>query len=53
MTSKVGAGVILKTLLNIDINLETLPLGDETGATNSTVVAVNEVVKEARHVMRF
>ena len=53
VTSKVGANVILKTLLNIEIDLERLPEGDEKGILIRTVVPVNEPVKEAHQIMKF
>lgn len=53
VTSKVGAGVILKTLLNIEIDVDTLPEGDEKGVSIETVVPVNEPVKEAGQIMKY
>jgi hypothetical protein len=53
VTSKIGAGVILKALLNIDIDVNALPEGDEKGISIETVVPVNEPVKEADKVMKF
>ena len=53
MTSKIGAGVILKTLLNMDVDCESLPFGDEKGTGIETVVPVNGSVKQAEYVMKF
>ena len=53
VTSKIGASVILKTLLNIEIDLERLPEGDEKGISIETVVPVNEPIKEASQIMKF
>jgi DEAD/DEAH box helicase domain-containing protein len=53
VTSKIGASVILKTLLNIEIDLERLPEGDEKGISIETVVPVNERIKEASQIMKF
>jgi DEAD/DEAH box helicase domain-containing protein len=53
VTSKVGAGVILKTLLNMDIDVEMLPDGDEKGISIETVVPVDGPVKEAMEVFKY
>jgi DEAD/DEAH box helicase domain-containing protein len=53
VTSKIGAVIILKSLLNITIDVDNLPFGDERGTTIETVVPVNDLVKEAVHVMKF
>jgi hypothetical protein len=53
VTSKVGAGVILKTLLNMDIDLEMLPDGDEKGISIETVVPVDGPVKEAVEIFKY
>ena len=53
VTSKIGASVILKTLLNTEIDLERLPEGDEKGISIETVVPVNERIKEASQIMKF
>jgi DEAD/DEAH box helicase domain-containing protein len=53
VTSKIGAGVILKTLLNIEIDLDNLPFGGERGIMIETVVPVCDPVKEAEQIMKF
>lgn len=53
VTSKVGAGIILKSLLNIDIDVDRLPYGDERGISIETVVPVNDAVKEAEQIMKY
>ena len=53
VTSKIGAGIILKSLLNIDIDVDNLPFGDERGITIETVVPVNDPVQEAEQIMKF
>ena len=53
VASKIGAGIILKTLLNIDIDLEMLPDGDEKGISIETIVPVNEPVKEAAEIFKY
>jgi DEAD/DEAH box helicase domain-containing protein len=54
VTSKLGATVILKSLLDLDIDLEALPFGDERGYQMETIVTVQEgSVPEADQVRRF
>ena len=53
VTSKLGAMIILKSLLNLDIDLEALPLGNERGYLIETVVPVRDLVPEADQVRRF
>ena len=53
VTSKIGAGVILKALLNIRIDVDTLPDGDEKGTSIETIVPVKELVKEADQIMKY
>ena len=53
VTSKIGAGIILKSFLNIDIDVDKLPFGDERGIRIETVVPVNDPVKEAEQIMKF
>ena len=45
--------IILKSLLNLDIDLEALPLGNERGYLIETVVPVRDLVPEADQVRRF
>ena len=53
VTSKIGAGVILKSLLNINMHVNHLPFGGERGIMIETVVPVNDPVREAEQVMKF
>ena len=53
VTSKIGAGVILKTLLNAEIDVDTLPEGDEKGISIETVVPVSSPVKEADQIVKY
>ena len=53
VTSKIGAGVILKAILNLDIDIDKLPDGDDKGTSIETVIAVNDPVKEANEIMKF
>jgi DEAD/DEAH box helicase domain-containing protein len=53
VTSKIGAFVILKSLLNLDIDISILPEGDEKGTHIETVVPVTEQVREADEIRRY
>ena len=53
VSSKIGAGVILKTLLNVEIDVDALPEGDEKGISIETVVPVTDPVKEADQIMKY
>jgi hypothetical protein len=53
VTSKIGAGVILKAILNTEINVDSLPEGGEEGIWIETVVPVRGPVKEAKQVMKY
>ena len=53
VTSKIGAAIILKSILNIAIDVDSLPDGGEKGIGLETVVPVNETVKEAEEVMKY
>jgi len=53
VSSKIGAGVILKSFLNMEIDVDNLPEGNEEGISIETVIAVNDVVKEADNVIRY
>ena len=46
-------GIILKSLLNIDIDVDRLPYGDERGISIETVIPVNDPVKEAEQIMKY
>jgi hypothetical protein len=52
VSSKIGAGVILKTLLDFDIELDSLPQGDEKGVSIETIVPVDGTIKEADQIMK-
>ena len=51
VASKIGAAIILKSILNIDV--DSLPDGAEQGTEIETVVPVNERIKEAEEVMKY
>jgi len=53
VTSKVGAAVILKSLLNLTIDISNLPEGDEKGISIETVVPVSEPIKEASEIRKY
>lgn len=53
VTSKIGAAIILKSLLNIELNVDGLPDGEERGIGIETVIPVNEKVKEADEVKKY
>jgi len=53
VTSKVGAAVILKSILNIAFDVESLPEGNERGISIETIVPVDSPVKEADEIMKF
>ena len=53
VASKFGAAIILKSILNIEIDVDSLPDGAEQGTEIETVVAVNERIKEAEEVMKY
>ena len=53
VTSKIGAAIILKSLLNIELNVDSLPDGEERGIGIETVIPVNEKVKEADEVKKY
>jgi hypothetical protein len=40
-------------LLNIEINIEALPDGEERGTSIETVVPVNDPVKEAEEIRKY
>jgi hypothetical protein len=43
----------LKSFLSIEIDVDNLPEGNEEGISIETVIAVNDVVKEADNVIRY
>ena len=43
----------MKSLLNIEIDVDNLPFGDERGIMIETVVPVSDPVKEAEQIMKF
>jgi len=53
VSSKIGAGVILKSFLNMEIDVDNLPEGNEEGISIETVIPVNDAVKEADNVIRY
>ena len=53
MTSKLGATIVLKSLLNLEIDLEAVPSGNDRGRLIETVVPVRDLVPEADQVRRF
>ena len=54
VTSKLGAAIILKSLLNLSVDLEALPFGDERGYRMETVIVpVQGSVREAEQVRRI
>jgi DEAD/DEAH box helicase domain-containing protein len=53
VSSKIGAGVILKSFLNMEVDVDNLPEGNEEGISIETVIAVSDVVKEADNVIRY
>lgn len=53
VASKIGAAIILKSLLNIELDVDRLPDGEERGIGIETVIPVSEQVKEADEVKKY
>jgi hypothetical protein len=53
VTSKIGAGIILKTLLAVHVDLNSLPEGDERGTSIQTITPVVSSVKESNQIIRY
>jgi DEAD/DEAH box helicase domain-containing protein len=52
VTSKIGAAIILKSILNMEIDIDSLPDGGEHGTQIETVVPVKERVRESDEVWK-
>ena len=53
VTSKIGGGIILKSFLNMDVDVSNLPEGNEKGISIETIVRVNGRIKEANEILRY